>query len=51
MRLKVPVDDDEKIANGPRPRTRADEIIERILDLQRQIRELEKELHHVQSDL
>ena len=51
MRLKVPVDDDEKIANGPRPRTRADDIIERILDLQRQIRELEKELHHVQSDL
>lgn len=48
MQLKVPINDDEKISNGIRPKTRADEIVEHILDLQRQIRELERELHYVQ---
>lgn len=51
MRLKVPLDDDPKIDSGIKPKTEADAIIEQILDLQRQIRDLERELHRVQNDL
>lgn len=35
---------DERIGGSPPPRTRSDEIVEQILDLQNQIRSLEREL-------
>ena len=35
---------DERIGGPPRPRSRADLLVEEILDLQRRIRSLEREL-------
>lgn len=49
MKQKIPVNDDERVANPEQPKSEAQEIIEQILELQRQIRVLERKLQHVEN--
>jgi hypothetical protein len=49
MKQNIPVNDDERVANPERPKSEAQEIIEQILELQRQIRVLERKLQHVEN--
>ena len=49
MKQDIPVDSDERVANPERPKSEAQEIIEQILELQRQIRVLERKLQHVEN--
>ena len=49
MKQNIPVDSDERVANPERPKSEAEEIIEQILELQRQIRILERKLQNVEN--
>ena len=49
MKQNIPVDSDERVANPEQPRSEAQDIIEQILELQRQIRVLERKLQHVEN--
>ena len=49
MKQNIPVDSDERVANPERPKSEAEEIIEQILELQRQIRVLERKLQNVEN--
>ena len=49
MKQNIPVNDDERVANAERPKSEAQEIIEQILELQRQIRTLERKLQYVEN--
>ena len=49
MKQDIPVNDDERVANSERPKSEAQEIIEQILELQRQIRVLERKLQYVEN--
>lgn len=40
---------DERIGGAPRPKTRSQELVEEILELQRKIRSLERELKTTQD--
>lgn len=46
---KVDGPPDERIGGAPRPKTRSQEIIEQIIELQKQIRSLERELKNTQD--
>jgi hypothetical protein len=49
MKQNIPADSDERVANPERPKSEAEEIIEQILELQRQIRVLERKLQRVEN--